>query len=126
MALCGALAVGSLVGCATGAGASAEKGPHGTVAYNVSVEASDSGVRIEVNDDYVGDAPITIKIFGDKDGTFHDFGRREFVVRAIPSGSGQFPQTKVFQTGQWFSQEDMIPKRIFFDMKQQGFSLAPK
>jgi hypothetical protein len=28
---------------------------------------------------------------------------------------GQLRQTKDFRTGGWFTPEDMIPKRIFFD-----------
>jgi hypothetical protein len=74
-------------------------------------------VKIEANGDYIGTAPTTLKIFGDKDGTFHSFGSRDYVVRAIPSRPGELPQEKVFHTGSWFSQEDIVPKRIFFQME---------
>lgn len=108
----------------------AERGPNGTIAYNVQIESSESGVRIEANNDYIGKTPVTLKIFGDRDGTFHNFGSSEFIVRAFPANSNQFPQTKIFRTGGWFSQEDKIPSRIFFDMGQKtsGFSveLPPK
>ncbi len=63
-----------LAGCSS-APPDAERGPNGTIAYYVQVESSEPGVRIEANNDYVGKTPLTLKIFGDKDGTFHNFGR---------------------------------------------------
>jgi len=87
----------------------------------VEVESSEPGARIEVNNDSVGKTPTTIKIFGDKDGTFHNFGSYEFKVTAYPPRAGQQPQTKVFKTGGWFTSEDKIPKKIFFD-----FGAAPE
>ena len=107
--------------CAT---TNTEKGPQGTIAYFVSIETSDPDVRIEVNEDYIGKAPLTLKIWGDKDGTFHNFGSADYVIKAIPNNTNLFTQTKVFRTGGWFSQEDRIPKALFFDMKQKsGFSI---
>src|SRR3954469_17739504 len=100
-------------GCAT---TNKEKGPDGTIAYYVTIEASDPDVRIEVNEDNVGKAPMTLKIWGDKDGTFHNFGSSDYLIRAIPSGTNLFTQTKLFRTGGWFSQEDQIPKSLYFDM----------
>ena len=82
-------------------------------------------MRIEANDDYIGKTPLTLKIFGDKDGTFHNFGSSEYFLKAYPYSTNQFPQTKVFRTGGWFSQEDKVPSRIYFDMNQKtsGFSI---
>jgi hypothetical protein len=101
-----------------------EKGPQGTIANYVSIEASDPDVRIEVNEDYIGKAPLTLKVWGDDDGTFHNFGSSDYVIKAIPANTNLFVQTKVFRTGGWFSQEDRIPKALYFDMKQKsGFSL---
>jgi len=106
-----------LAGCAT---TNTERGPEGTIAYYVQVEASEPDVRIEANNDYIGKAPLTLKIFGDKDGTFHNFGSQDYVIRAFPNNTNQTVQTKVFATGRWFAQEDKIPKRIYFDMSQKG------
>jgi len=103
-----------LAGCATD-GAKPEKGKAGTIAYLVEVESSEPGARIEVNNEYVGKTPTTLKIFGDKDGTFHNFGSYEYRVTASPVRAGQQAQTKVFKTGGWFTPEDRIPKRIFFE-----------
>jgi hypothetical protein len=96
----------------------AERGPDGTMAYNVLVEASDPGVRIEANGEYVGNTPVTIKIFGDPDGTFHDFGSYYYMVQAFPARTNQFVQTRGFRTGHLFAGEDYIPRRIYFDMNQ--------
>jgi hypothetical protein len=107
-----------LLGCAS-VPSGAEHGPNGTIAYLVEIESSEPGVPIEANNDYVGKTPLTLKIFGDKDGTFHNFGSSEYVVRAFPANTNQYPQTKIFRTGGWFSPEDNIPTRIYFDMSQR-------
>src|SRR5436309_8361312 len=91
-----------------------ERGPHGTIAYDVLVEASEPGARIEANGESVGNTPLHLKIFGDKDGTFHDFGSYYYVVRAFPLATNQIAQTRVFRTGRGFTPEDQIPKRIYF------------
>jgi hypothetical protein len=114
-----------LVGCQTPLPPGAEAGPHGTMAYNVRVEASEPGARIEVNGEYVGNAPIDIKIFGDRDGTFHDFGSYYYVIRALPVATNQYVQTRVFGTGRGFTHQDHIPDRVYFDMSQNTPTYAP-
>ena len=109
-----------LCGCATNSNPQSEHGPGGTIAYKVEVESSTPGARIEVNEDYIGKTPLTLTIFGDKDGTFHNFGSKDYVIRAFPVTTNQYPQTKVFRTGGWFSEEDRIPGRIYFDLEQKG------
>lgn len=94
-----------------------ERGPQGTIAYLVEVDSNEPGTRIEVNGDTVGKTPCTIKIFGDKDGTFHNFGSPDFVITAYPPRSNLRPQTKDFRTGGWFSPEDKIPQKIYFDFR---------
>jgi len=104
-------------GCET-APPGAELGPHGTIAYDVLVESSPQGARIEANGQVVGNAPLHLKIFGDKDGTFHDFGSYYYLIRALPMATNQFVQTRVFRTGHLFTPEDRIPQRIDFEMSQ--------
>ena len=116
LAVSGAAAL-VLVGCQS-LPPGAEPGPHGTMAYNVPVEASAPGARIEVNGQDVGEAPVNIKIFGDPDGTFHDFGSYYYVVKAFPVSTNQFAQTRVFRTGHMLTPEDHIPGKIYFDMNQ--------
>jgi hypothetical protein len=95
-----------------------ERGPHGTVAYTVLIEASAPGAQIEANGKVIGAAPVRLKIFGDKDGTFHDFGAYTYLIRALPVATNQFLQVRVFRTGRWFTPEDRIPNLIYFDMNQ--------
>jgi len=109
--------IGLLAGCCN-IPPGAERGPHCTMAYNVPVEASEPGVRIEANGQFVGTTPMTLKIFGDPDGTFHDFGSYYYVIQAIPAKTNQYVQTGAFRTGHLFTPEDYIPKQVHFDMNQ--------
>ncbi len=106
-----------LAGCATNPNAP-ERGRDGTIGYNVSIETDPPGMRIEMDNDFVGTSPTSIKIFGDRDGTFHNWGAYEVIIKAFPpaGSTNLFQQTKIFRTGGWFSQEDRIPNRLFFDM----------
>ena len=115
-------------GCASGSGNRPERGPDGTIAYPIRIEASEAGARVEVNDEYVGKTPIEIRVWGDPDGTFHNFGSSDYVIRVFPVRDGQTVQTKVFRTGGWFSQEDRVPGRLYFDLDQKspgGFTVDP-
>ena len=40
------------------------------------------------------------------------------IIQAIPTKTNQFVQTAVFRTGRWFTPEDRIPRKIYFDMNQ--------
>jgi len=104
-----------VAGCATTDGPKPEKGPNGTIAFLVEVESSEPGARVEANNEYIGKTPLTLKVFGDKDGTFHNFGSYHYTVKAYPVRPGQEAQTKDFRTGGWFTAEDKIPKKMYFD-----------
>jgi hypothetical protein len=106
-----------LVGCQS-VPPGVERGPHGTIAYDVLIEASPPGARIEANGEMLGSAPLHLKIFGDKNGTFHDFGSPYYVIRALPVATNQFVQTRLFPTRHHDRPEDYIPKHIDFDMSQ--------
>jgi hypothetical protein len=117
-------AAGFLTGCET-LPPDVERGPHGTIAYVVPIEASDPGARIEANGEYVGNTPVSIKIFGDRDGTFHDFGAPYYIIKAEPLATNQYPQTAYFGTGRFFGREDHIPKKINFDMSRPQPAMPP-
>ena len=119
--MCGiGLAAAALVftGCET-VPPGVERGPDGTIAYDVLVEASEPGARIEANGENMGNTPVHLKIFGDKDGRFHDFGSYYYVIRAFPLAPTQFVQTRPFMTGYESSPQDQIPRRIYFEMNQK-------
>lgn len=88
------------------------------MAYYVPVETSEPGVQIEVNGQSVGATPLRLKIWGDPDGTFHDFGSYYYTVRALPSSTNQFTQTAAYATGRAWGAEDRIPSQIYFDMNK--------
>jgi hypothetical protein len=107
-----------LAGCATPTNnVVRERGPDNTVAYNVPVDSSEAGARIQVNGEFVGSTPMTLKIWGDRDGTFHNFGSYDFIVRAYPPGKDRRSVTKVFHTGALMAQEDRIPEKIYFQFE---------
>src|SRR6266853_6677695 len=81
-----------LTGCQTPLPAGVERGPDGTIAYDVLIEASEPGARIEANGQNIGNTPVHLKIFGDRDGTFHAFGSYEYIVQAFPLATNQFVQ----------------------------------
>jgi hypothetical protein len=114
-----------LCGCETPIPPGAERGPHNTIAYDVLVEASSPGARIRADGADLGNTPVHLKIFGDPDGTFHDFGKYAYEICAFPLTTNQFTQTRYFGTGKWFGPEDRIPQRIYFDMNQKPPSYAP-
>ena len=115
--LMAAVAVSLLTGCET-VPPGTDRGPHGTIPYNVTIEASEPDVQIHANGEYVGTAPMSLKIYGDKDGTFHDFGSYEYTVQAFPNKTNQFIQTRLFLTGRMFTPQDKIPSQIYFQMNQ--------
>jgi len=119
-----AAAVLLLAGCQT-LPPGAERGPNGTMAYDVLIEASEPGARIEAEGNFVANTPTHLKIFGDPDGTFHDFGSEYYAIRALPLTTNQFAQVRMFGTGRWFGPEDRIPQRIYFDMNQPSYEPGP-
>jgi len=102
----------ALLGCQSSK-PSSEKGPDGTVVYKVPVDSTEPNTRIEVNGDFIGIALLSLTIFGDEDGSFHNFGSYDYVVKAIPPGKD--PKAIYFRTGVLFGAEDRVPERIHFD-----------
>lgn len=117
LSLCLCIAITAITaGCVSEMDPNSGRGPGGTVPYRVMVEASDPGARIEVNGQTVGNTPMEITIWGDPDGTFHNFGSPDYAIRVLPVRAGQSAQTKVFRTGTLVELEDRIPQRLFFDL----------
>ena len=111
-----------IAGCETTP--SSEKGPEHTKTFYVQVQASVEGVRIETNNAFAGNAPLTLRILGNKDGTFHNFGNPQFVFRALPLTTNGLAPVQVFKAGTSSSPGDRIPGLIFFDMARPTGSFS--
>jgi hypothetical protein len=76
---------------------------------NVQIISDPPGARIEINGNYIGDAPLVTKIRKD---TEYERFYSSTVIRAYPKGDG-YVQTKHFAPG---TLEGLnLPDRIFFD-----------
>jgi len=116
-ALCVVVVVG--FGCAS---TDNQRQPAGTIPFEIAIETSEPGSRIELDGEYLGLSPLTVTVYGDKDGTFHGAGDGHTTFRAYPVKPGQFIQTKSFLNGAqsfMFGQQDRIPRRLFFDLNQK-------
>jgi hypothetical protein len=71
----------------------------------IEVLSDPPGARIEVNDDYVGDAPLNVKV-AEVNGTFST----ATVIKALPTVGGDWTQSKYFESGH------VVPSRILFQM----------
>jgi PEGA domain len=71
----------------------------------VQILSDPAGAKIEINENYVGETPITVQV---------PLWRVGFTnatsIRAIPAVGGQYLQSK------FFSAKDEVPDRIFFEM----------
>jgi hypothetical protein len=101
-----ALAILLIAACVqTPPSASSPRPPAQPVTRTIQVISDLPGARIEVNNDYVGDAPLSILV-PEKDGNF----TIDTAIRATPTQEGQYVQSK------WFSFGSAVPSRILFTM----------
>jgi hypothetical protein len=70
------------------------------------VTSEPAGARIEINDEYIGDAPLLIP-----HSYFHRGAKYITIIKAYPRAEGQYRQMKSFEL-----YEGHLPKRIYFDM----------
>lgn len=84
------------------------------VMYVTKVISDPPGARIELDDDYIGDAPLEIEWEGWSN---NELFVRDHELRALPIYQGQYTQYKRFE-GSTISKRyaDTVPKTIFFDM----------
>ena len=83
----------------------------------ILILSTPSGARIEVNNQYVGKAPIAIAVPA-KEGYF----TAETTIQAVPVRIGQYVQTRHFQAGKcarhFVPGSTIVPKWIFFEMTE--------
>ena len=102
-----ALIAFGLVACESSPPQVATQSPPAATAATKTIQiiSDPPGARIEVNDDYVGDAPIsiTVPIQGAK-------FTRMTIIRATPTLQGEYVQSK------YFDGTSEVPSRILFSM----------
>jgi PEGA domain len=79
---------------------------------NVQIVSQPVGAQIEVNGQYVGDAPLNIQIEASNEGRFW----RDTVIKAYPKETG-YIQIKAFNGQSKWAISDMVPSRLFFDTR---------
>jgi hypothetical protein len=80
----------------------------------VQIVSQPTGAKIEINGQYVGDAPVTVDVEASNDGRFW----RDTVIKAYPKDTG-FTQIRAFNGKSRWAISDMIPPRIFFDTRTE-------
>ncbi|MCP4611797.1 MAG: hypothetical protein GY845_24100 [Planctomycetes bacterium] len=86
------------------------------IMYTTKVISDPPGARIELDDDYIGDAPLEIEWEVWSDLIFV----RDHELRALPIYQGHSTQTKYFSgsdDGKYKELYDTVPKTILFDMR---------
>ena len=109
-AMAGATICLLIFGCAeppSNASHSAVSTPPPKVTKTIQIISQPPGARVEVNDDYVGDAPCTVQVTSDRNGNF----AQTTIIRALPTGFG-YVQNKFFLVPPY---NQKIPSRILFD-----------
>ncbi|MEA3205222.1 MAG: hypothetical protein QOG92_860 [Verrucomicrobiota bacterium] len=78
----------------------------------MQIVSQPTGAKIEINGQYVGDAPLFVDIETSNDGRFW----RDTVVKAYPKDTG-YTQIKAFNGKMRWSISDTVPPRLFFDTR---------
>jgi hypothetical protein len=93
----------------------ATAGPTEPQYQEIQIVSQPPGARIEVNDDYICDAPCSVRVHRDAEGRFFE----STTITAMPVSYG-YTQTKFFMGFGGLSAPGVysaaVPARIFFDM----------
>ncbi len=95
----------------------------------IVIDSDPQGVRIEVNNAYLGKTPTSYTLDSNKEGEFLGSWANapvvEFVATPPADMPGLYVQRKQFSPNGFFRAGDKIPEKMFFDMhrKQEGFSI---
>ncbi len=109
------LAVTGFVLCSSGCGTTGSITSPAVKQFSVEIISEPSGAKVEVNDNYMGETPLTINIEGwESTQTFI----RKSVIVAHPVRAGGQTQVKIFSG--WHEPDktygDKIPNKIYFNM----------
>ena len=86
----------------------------------VLIASEPAGAKIEINGQYVGDAPTTVEIEASNDGRFW----KDTVIKAYPSDTG-YTQIIAFNGKSRWAICDVIPPRIFFNTRSEPGAGVP-
>src|SRR5260370_23075758 len=78
------------------------------------VVSEPAGAQIEINGQYVGNAPTTVEIEASNDGRFW----RDTIIKAYPKDTG-YTQIRAFNGKSSWAISDVVPPRIFFDTRSE-------
>jgi hypothetical protein len=80
----------------------------------VQIVSQPAGAQIEMNGQYIGDAPLSVDIEASNDGRFW----RDTIIKAYPKETG-YVQIKAFNGQSTWAINDTVPPRIFFDTRTE-------
>lgn len=91
--------------------------------FQIAIDSDPEGMRVEVNNEYIGITPTVYNVGGNADRSFNGSWVQqpsiEFVATPPHDRPNLYVQTKVFSPSAFFKQGDHIPEKIFFDMHQK-------
>jgi hypothetical protein len=91
--------------------------------FQIAIDSDPEGMRVEVNDEYVGVTPTSYTIPGNADRSFNGSWVQKpditFVATPPHDRTDLYVQSKSFSPSAFFKQGDHIPEKIFFDMHEK-------
>jgi hypothetical protein len=91
--------------------------------FRIAIDSDPEGMRVEVNNEFIGKTPTTYTIAGNENRTFNGswIPQKEIVFVATPpyDKSNLYVQKKSFSPSAFFKNGDHIPEKIFFDMHEK-------
>lgn len=92
--------------------------------FQIAIDSDPEGMRVEVNNEYIGVTPTSYTIPGNADRSFNgSWVQRpdiEFIAKPSHDQTNLYVQTKSFSPSAFFKQGDHIPEKIFFDMHEKS------
>jgi hypothetical protein len=86
----------------------------------VLIVSEPAGAKIEINGQYIGDAPTTVEVETSTDGRFW----KDTIIRAYPKDTG-YTQIRAFNGKSRWAICDVVPPRIFFDTRSDAGAGIP-
>jgi hypothetical protein len=81
---------------------------------NIQIVSQPIGAKIEVNGQYVGDAPLSVQVEASEDGRFW----KDTIIKAYPADKG-YTQIRAFNGKSRWTISDMVPPKLFFDTRTE-------